>query len=126
MGRSTTLYLQDIIDAANAVARYTRDGEQAFAEDAMAQDAVIFRLITIGEAVKNLAAQGLDVTTLEPQIAWRSAPRTRDRLAHNYWSIEPERLWVAVQQLPQLAAAARTLLERKPSPRPPGKRRGKE
>lgn len=125
MPRSTALFLQDIIDAAEAVARYTRDGENSFARDPMVQDAVLFRLIVIGEAVKNLAAKGLDVTTLEPQMAWRNAPRTRDVLAHNYWAIEPDRLWVAVQQLPQLAAEAQALIDRGPFPRPPAKRRGK-
>lgn len=112
--RSATLFLQDIIDAAGAVATYTRGGHGAFMQDAMVRDAVVYRLIQIGEAVKNLAAQGLEVTTLKPEIAWRSAARTRDRLAHNYWAVDPDVLWVAVEQLPQLAAAARGLLDRQP------------
>jgi uncharacterized protein with HEPN domain len=112
--RSTTLFLQDIVDAAAAVAYYTRDGHDTFAQDAMVRDAVIYRLIQIGEAVKNLAAQGLDITTLKPEAAWRSAARTRDRLAHSYWAVDPGLLWVAVEQLPQLAAAARDLLDRQP------------
>jgi uncharacterized protein with HEPN domain len=116
MVRSARLFLQDIIDAADAVSRYTRDGKEAFAREAMVRDAVIFRLIQIGEAVKNLAAQGLDVRPLKPQTAWRSAPRTRDRLAHSYWSIDADMLWVAVEQLPQFATAARELLDREPPP----------
>jgi uncharacterized protein with HEPN domain len=78
----------------------------------------------IGQAVKNLEAQGLDLAALEPEIPWRNAARTRDRLAHHYWALEADLIWRAVEQLPQFGKAARALLDKQPSPRTPAKRRG--
>lgn len=129
MARSARLFLQDIADATDAIASYTRGGKAAFEQNVMVRDAVLFRLLQVGQAVKNLEAQGLDLATLAPEIPWRNAARTRDRLAHHYWALEADLIWRAVEQLPDFGKAARALLDKqpdkRPSPRTPGKRRGK-
>ena len=123
MARSARLFLQDIVDAADAIARYTSGGKDAFEQNAMVRDAVLFRLMQIGQAARNLEAQGLDLAALKPEIPWRNAARTRDRLAHHYWALEADMIWRAVEQLPDFAKAARALLREQPSPRPSDKRR---
>jgi uncharacterized protein with HEPN domain len=125
VARSALLFLQDIVDAADAIARYTSGGKDAFEQNAMVRDAVLFRLMQIGQAVKNLEAQGLDLAALRPEIPWRNAARTRDRLAHHYWALEADMIWRAVEQLPDFGIAARALLDKQPPPRTPSKRRGK-
>jgi uncharacterized protein with HEPN domain len=123
MARSARLFLQDIVDAADAIASYTSGGKTAFEQNAMVRDAVLFRLMHIGQAVKHLEALGMDLAALKPEIPWRNAARTRDRLVHHYWALEAEMIWRAVEQLPEFGKAARALLDEQPSPRTPSKRR---
>jgi len=125
VARSPRLFLEDIAEASEAIARYTISGRDAFEQDPMTRDAVLFRLIVIGQAIKNLGAQGVNLPVLKPEIPWQDAARTRDRLAHHYWGLEAELIWRAIEQLPAFAKAARALVQQLPAPRPAGKRRGR-
>jgi uncharacterized protein with HEPN domain len=68
------------------------------------------RLIEIGEAVKALPD---DVLATEPALPWAQIAGMRDRLAHRYFDISHAILAATVENdIPELEAAARRLLER--------------
>jgi uncharacterized protein with HEPN domain len=48
------VYLLHAVEAIDAIARYTADGEQVFFSDAKTQDAVIRNIEIIGQAVKGI------------------------------------------------------------------------
>lgn len=50
---SDTLHLRLILDAIEVVREYTRGGREPFLGDPMRRDGVVWRLATIGEAVKD-------------------------------------------------------------------------
>jgi uncharacterized protein with HEPN domain len=84
--------LTDISDAADGVRRAVQALEQAEtekAEDAaqLAFDALLYRLVVIGEAVKTLPAELL---ALQPQVPWREIAKLRDLLAHHYYSVDAQ------------------------------------
>ncbi|OGM90588.1 hypothetical protein A2755_03475 [Candidatus Wolfebacteria bacterium RIFCSPHIGHO2_01_FULL_48_22] len=54
------------------------------------QDAVSKRLEIIGEAVKNLPQEIRDAHT---EIPWKEITGMRDRLIHEYFSIDAELVW---------------------------------
>ena len=62
-------------------------------------DAVCMNLIALGEAVK-----GLDKTTRGeflshyPQIYWSGVMRMRDKIAHHYFEVDPEVVFITIQE----------------------------
>ena len=62
-------------------------------------DAVCMNLIALGEAVK-----GLDKMTKGeflpnyPQIYWSGVMRMRDKIAHHYFEVDPEIVFVTIQE----------------------------
>jgi ribonuclease HepT-like protein len=62
------VYLAHILERADRIARYTRDGETAFQRDDMTQDAVIRNFEVIGEAAKRVPGE---YRTRHPDIPWQ-------------------------------------------------------
>ena len=111
MARSPLDPLADVLAAIDRIRDYTRGGEAAFRKSSMTRDAVIARLIQIGQAVKDAQDEGLDLPALEPGIAWRSIAGMRDRLAHKYWDADPAIVWgVVANELDKLASTVRSIL----------------
>lgn len=126
MARAAVAILQDIVDAAQTIAVYTRGGHEAFTADGMVRDAVIARLIQIGQAVKDAQAAGVKLQALRPDIEWQKIAGMRDRLAHRYWEIEADVIWVVVEtDLPKLVAAVQEMSRtaREPRARRPRRRK---
>jgi uncharacterized protein with HEPN domain len=110
--RAAAAILQDILDAASAIQIYTRDGREVFAAEAMVRDAVVARLIQIGQAVKDAQSAGIKLHALRPDIPWQRIAGMRDRLAHRYWETEPNLVWAVVEtELPKLVAAVQEMTQ---------------
>lgn len=92
MSRTAQERLADITDATEGVRRAVQALERAEAEKAenaaqLAFDALLYRLVVIGEAVKSLPAELL---ALQPQVPWREIAKLRDLLAHHYYRVDAE------------------------------------
>ena len=107
--------LVEIDDAILRITDYTAGMSEAdFMASMIAYDAVAMNLIVIGEAVKRIDAA---VLAAEPAIAWPLIVGLRNRIAHGYEDIEPDRIWRAVTiDLPPLRAAVLRLLDSHPPP----------
>ncbi len=106
--RPTRRWLLDIEDAIQALRSHLERGDPT--EDRLVYDAVRFRTMTIGEAVKQLPLELLDS---EPAIPWRELRQTRDRFAHRYFMDDAAYLRsTVVHELDALEAAVRRMLGR--------------
>jgi uncharacterized protein with HEPN domain len=108
MSRDWLLFLDDLINSAQKIARMTEGlSAEALAADETAFDAVLFNLQVIGEAIKAFPSSALE--QLSPRH--RSAPaRLRDLIAHRYFAIDPDIIWdAASQHVPALLAEALAL-----------------
>lgn len=111
MARAPHDHLNDVLEAVARIREYTRGGEPAFRRNSMARDAVIARLIQIGQAVKDAQDAGVDLDRLAPDVPWRNIAGMRDRLAHKYWDTDLAILWRVVESdLGRLEGAIRALL----------------
>jgi uncharacterized protein with HEPN domain len=96
--------LDDILVAITAIREHL---ERGALDDGMVFDAVRVRLIEIGEAVKVLPA---DLLELEPNLPWAEIARMRDLLAHRYFDTSHAIVRATVaDDLPELDAAVRRL-----------------
>lgn len=96
-------FVDDMLDAITRVKQYTSDtSEEEFSRDAEKQDAVIRRLMIIGEAATHLP-DGIRV--LSPETQWRAIVAFRNVAIHEYSGVSLGRVWEIVQQeLPILKA----------------------
>jgi uncharacterized protein with HEPN domain len=106
--------LTDISEAAERVIRAVAALEQAEAdgrddEAQLAFDALLYRLVVIGEAVKALPEE---LRARHPQIPWREIARLRDLLAHHYYRVDARVIRRTVESpLSELQGAVTQLLE---------------
>jgi uncharacterized protein with HEPN domain len=107
--RSETLYLTDIVEAADAIARFV-DGLQReeFLDDELRQSAVLQKLTVIGEAASRLAQE---FRRQHPDVEWRKAAALRNIAVHEYFSVSWDIIWAtATVNIPQLRSQAAAAL----------------
>jgi uncharacterized protein with HEPN domain len=92
--RNPLLFLEDILDAIERIESYTVTGKDEFLSSPTLQDATLFRLQTIGEAVNQLPEE---MRVQYPEIPWRDIVDFRNLLAHRYWRIDLSVVWAILQ-----------------------------
>lgn len=107
--RREELYLQDIVEAAEAVAEFIKDiDEQRFVTTDLIRSAVLQKLIVIGEAASRLPKV---FRSAHPDIEWPDIVAFRNIVVHAYFGIKWDMVWVtATTEVPQLAEQVRNIL----------------
>lgn len=107
MTRHDASRLADVVEAIEAIRDHLTKGDLS---DGLVYDAVRVRLIEIGEAVKAISPEVLE---MEPGVPWRAIARMRDQLAHRYFDTDHAIVHDVVDnELGPLLAAVRSLDER--------------
>lgn len=93
--RDTSLLLEDMIEAANKIERYT-DGMsyEAFINDEKTIDAVVRNFEIIGEAANRL---GTLFHESHDEIEWQRIRGFRNRIVHHYFGIDYEIVWSIIK-----------------------------
>lgn len=107
--RRELLYLEDLVEAADAVARFIAVVDEArFLEDELVQSAVLQKLIVIGEAASKVSR---DSRETHSHIPWRAIISFRNFAVHEYFAVDWRMVWkTAVDDVPQLRDGVRGLL----------------
>jgi len=93
---------------------HTRDGRDAFFADRMTQDAVIWNLDVISQAVRDL---GQPVWAANPHVAWERLAGLHDHLLPEYYNVDLNAVWGVVEQdLPKLRNTIESLLRELSAP----------
>jgi uncharacterized protein with HEPN domain len=111
MSRDASLYLEDIIIAADDVREFVGDLKRdAFLKDKKTIAATTRCFEIIGEAVKQLPQEWRDT---ESEIPWRSIAGLRDMLAHGYFKVDDSVIWDSASvHLPNLVTACERIQQR--------------
>lgn len=107
--KNVRVYAQDIRDAIEKIQEYTAAGKRAFLSDEKTQDAVIYNIAIVGEAVKRLPKS---LTSKYPEVEWTKAAKMRDILVHDYSATDIRTVWTTVKNdLPPLKATIIAILK---------------
>ena len=83
-----------------------------FQADPKTVDALITRLMVIGEAVRHVPEE---VRAAHPEVPWHKMQGLRNVVVHEYDSVDTTILWNVVQQdLPPLVTPLERILEKEP------------
>ena len=109
MKHDETVYLRHILDAIARIEEYLQGvGEETFHERYLLQDGVIRQLEIIGEAVRHLSEE---VRDKYPHVPWQDIAGTRDKLIHDYFGVDVEKVWLmAREDIPVLKAEVKKIL----------------
>ena len=107
--RREKLYLNDIVEAADAIQLFLRDVSQdAFLQNDLIWSAVLQKLTIIGEAVARLPSE---LRAHHPDIEWSDIVGFRNIAVHAYFSVDWSIVWVtATQEVPILKQQTSNIL----------------
>jgi uncharacterized protein with HEPN domain len=101
--------LEDILEAIGHIDRYAARGREAFEADELIQSWFVRHLQIIGEAARALPEE---IRTKMSDIPWSKVIGMRHILVHDYFGIDTEVVWDAVQRdLPSLREKITSLLQ---------------
>jgi len=111
MSRDYLLFLEDMQIACRKLLRYTESLTfDRLVEDERTYDAVIYNLVILGEAAKQISPS---IRDLYPRVQWRKIAGLRDISVHRYFGLDEDVLWDILQReiQPLLAQIDRILDE---------------
>jgi uncharacterized protein with HEPN domain len=110
--RSDRERLYDILESIQRIEAQAARGRVAFADDELAQTAVVRWVEIIGEAARGLTEE---LRQAHPEVPWRQMIAMRNVLIHGYFDIDVDLVWsVADNDLPKLAAQIRAIVKEVP------------
>lgn len=84
--------------------------KEDFLADQKTQDAVILKLLVIGELAAKLLDEHADFVANYPKVPWRQMKGMRNRMAHGYFDRDLDVVWDTLQtDLPGLEAKLRSI-----------------
>jgi len=96
MSRDEAVYLKHVLDAISRIEEYVQGIEETdFKQNYLIQDGVIRQLEIIGEAVKRISNE---IRLKYQNIPWQDIAGTRDKLIHQYFGVDIEKVWVMVKE----------------------------
>ncbi|MFN0315903.1 MAG: DUF86 domain-containing protein [Burkholderiales bacterium] len=105
-------YAGHMIDAARRIVTYTAGlTRDEFLAASLIQDAVIRNFEIIGEAARNIELIDPGFPNQHPHIEWSAAQGMRHRLAHGYFKVNLDVVWIAIERdIPELLRKLEALL----------------
>lgn len=105
-------YLLDLLQYIGYLESFGAEGREQLETDIKTQLAVSKAYEVIGEILKRLPDELL---SQQPHIRWKEIKGFRDVLIHQYDHIKIDRVWGAVEDLPNLRAAVQAILDSLPT-----------
>ena len=105
-------YVELMLGAAIQARSYVDEiSKDDFLADPKTQDAVIMKLLVIGELAAQLLDEQAAVVGNYPEIPWHQMKGMRNRMAHGYFELDLDVVWETIQvAIPDLAAKLNSII----------------
>lgn len=101
--------LQDILEAIGRIEKYAARGREAFERDELVQTWIVHHIQLIGEAARKTSDA---LRQRHPEVPWPQIIAMRNILVHDYFSVDLEEVWAAVERdLPELKRRIGAILQ---------------
>lgn len=101
--------LRDVLDAIDAIERYTAAGRGRFDGDELVRTFCLHQIEVIGEAAARLSG---DLPQRYPAVPWRDIVGMRNAIVHGYFQVDWEIVWRVIEHdLASLRRAVADILE---------------
>jgi len=98
-----------MLEAISRIEKYAGRGRQAFETDELIQTYLVHYLQVLGEAAFKVP---IDFQETHPALPWSRMRGMRHILVHDYFRIDPDVVWTAVEKdLPHLKRALLAILD---------------
>ncbi len=99
-------YVDRIIVSGERAMQYMEGMDRiTFRTDPIRQDAVIANIMAIGECVTKIMDNFPDFASDHPEIPWRDIKNMRNRIAHQYFQLDINTIWVTIDlMIPELVS----------------------
>ncbi len=103
------IFISPIFESIKSIESFSKGlSKSEFFKDELRQNAIIRKLEIIGEATKNLKSE---FRNKYPQVEWQKISGLRDKLIHDYFGINLERVWnIMEKDLPNLKIMIQEIL----------------
>jgi len=96
MKKDDSIYLRHIFDAITTVEAYLSGVNDAeFHSTKLIQDGVIRQIEIIGEAARHVSRE---LRKTNPGIPWDDISGMRDKLIHDYFGVDLEKVWLTAKE----------------------------
>lgn len=85
-----SFHLEGIKEHVIALKTYLPDSKEAFLADEKTQDAVLMRLLALGEEIAHLSDS---FSAQYPELHWYKIIGLRNRIAHGYFEVDQDVIW---------------------------------
>jgi len=93
--KNPKILVHHVLSAIANIEQFTaRATKEVFLADFMMQHAVIRNIEVIGEASRNI---DVEIKTKFPLVPWRDIVAMRNKLIHEYFSVDAEAVWFVVE-----------------------------
>jgi uncharacterized protein with HEPN domain len=105
------IFLQHIFSSIELIEEYLyKVSAEKFKHTPAIQDQVLYRLMIIGEAVKNMPEE---IKKRHAEVPWKAIAGLRDILIHQYFGIDLDEVWlILTKRLPILKNQIQKIIKR--------------
>ncbi len=110
MKKDPLIFIMHISDSIREIEQFTKNiyAIENLLREKVVYEAVIRKIEVIGEAVKNIP---VSFRERYPSVPWKSIAGMRDKLIHNYFEVDVNRVWIAVKdEIPTLKKQIQEIL----------------
>jgi len=94
--KDDSVFVAHIMESINYIEKFSRDiSKEEFSRNRLVRNAIVRELEIIGEASKNLSD---DFKIKHKNIEWKPIVGFRDKLIHNYFGLDIERVWNVIEK----------------------------